>query len=209
MPPGSHVAWLVGQLLRIGAGGVLLEDQLWPKRCGHMAGKSVVPAEEHAAKIRAAVDARGDNDTFMITARTDAIASFGVDEAIRRGKLYKEAGADFIFVEAPRTAAEIRRVAREVPGPVVINNIEGGRTPILPIEELRDLGFMSVGFVLTALFASAAAMRDAYAHVLAHGSSDGLADQPGKLMAFDEFTRMIGLRERLALDAKYVVEKKN
>jgi len=145
----------------------------------------------------------------MITARTDAIASYGVDEAIRRGKMYKEAGADFIFVEAPRTAAEIRRVAREVPGPIVINNIEGGRTPILPIEKLHELGFMSVGFVLTALFASAAAMEGAYAHVLKHGSSDGLAAEPGRIMAFDRFTKMIGLQERLALDAKYAVAGKN
>lgn len=155
--------------------------------------------EEHVQKIRAAVHARGEDETFMITARTDG-RLISLDEAIRRAKAYKDAGADFIFVEAPQTVEEIERIACEVPGPVVINNIEGGKTPILPIERLHELGFMSVGFVLSGIFACAQAMDEVFKHMVQHGSSAGVAH---RLMHFDDFTDLVGLPERVALDAQF------
>ena len=194
-----NVQRMVRELVRMGARGVLLEDQKWPKRCGHMRGKDVIDADEHAMKIRAAKEARGDAP-LIITARTDALATHGIDEALRRALLYKEAGADLIFVEAPQSVDEIKRIAKEVRGPVVINNIEGGQTPILSLEELRELGVLSVGFVLTGLFAAAKALTETYAHVLKHGTSDGLN---GKLLSFDDFGDLIGLEEKYTLDARY------
>ena len=191
-----NVIRMVKELVRMGARGILLEDQTWPKRCGHMRGKSVVSMEEHVAKIRAAREARGDA-LFTITARTDARDPLGLDEAIRRGKAYKEAGADLIFIEAPQSVEELKRIADEVPGPLVINNIEGGKTPILSLEELREMGFISVGYVLSGLFASAKALSDTYAYLLEHGNTDGIRDN---LMAFDEFNEMIGLEEKYRLD---------
>ena len=197
-----NVMRMVKELVRMGARGILLEDQTWPKRCGHMRGKSVIPMEEHAAKIRAAVEAKGDAP-FLITARTDARDPLGLDEAIRRGKAYKQAGANMIFIEAPRSVEELKRIAAEVPGPLVINNIEGGKTPILPLEKVHELGFTSVGFVLSGLFASAKALADTYAHILKHGDSTAIQD---KMMTFDEFTRMMGIEEKYALDEKFKPE---
>ncbi len=194
-----NVQRLVRDLIRARARGVLLEDQTWPKRCGHMRGKSVIEAEEHAAKIHAAVDARGEAP-FTITARTDALETHGVDEAIRRARLYKEAGADVLFVEGPRSRDELRRIGAELPGPLAVNLIEGGRTPICSPEELVDMGFFSIGFVLTGLFAAAAALERAYAQLFEHGSSGSLS---GEMMDFERFNRLIGLEERLKEDEKY------
>jgi len=194
-----NVTRMVVELVRMGARGILLEDQTWPKRCGHMRGKSVVPMEDHVAKIRAAREARGDA-LFTVTARTDAREPLGLDEAIRRGKAYKEAGADLIFIEAPRSAEELKRIAEEVPGPLVVNNIEGGKTPVMPLEELREMGFISVGYVLSGLFASAKALADTYAYLLEHGDTSGIRD---KMMAFDEFNEMIGLEEKYRLDEQF------
>jgi len=194
-----NVTRMVVELVRMGARGILLEDQTWPKRCGHMRGKSVVPMEDHVAKIRAAREARGDA-LFTVTARTDAREPLGLDEAIRRGKAYKEAGADLIFIEAPRSVEELKRIAEEVPGPLVVNNIEGGKTPVLPLEKLREMGFISVGYVLSGLFASAKALADTYAYLLEHGDTSGIRD---KMMAFDEFNEMIGLEEKYRLDEQF------
>jgi methylisocitrate lyase len=194
-----NVIRLVEELVAMGARGVILEDQTWPKRCGHMRGKSVVPTEEHVQKIRAARWARGEA-RFLITARTDALGPLGVDEAIRRGLAYREAGADLIFVEAPRTKQEMRRLVQEVNGLMVANMIDGGQTPLLPLEELHELGYVSVGYVLTGLFAAAKAMDEAYRHLLARGSSLGLQD---RLMSFDEFTSLVGLEEKYALDEQF------
>ena len=196
-----NVTRMVRELLGMGARGIILEDQTWPKRCGHMRGKSVVPVEEHMQKIRAAKAAKaGEKRPFFITARTDARGPLGLDEAILRGNAYKEAGADLIFIEAPQSVAEIERIAKEVKAPLVINMIEGGKTPILSLEEVHRLGFISCGFVLTGLFAAAKAMADAYAHLQRFGSSDAMADQ---MMSFDEFTDILGLEEKYAFDEKF------
>ena len=194
-----NVRRMVKEAIAMGARGLLLEDQTWPKRCGHMRGKSVVPMEEHVQKIRAAVDAKGEAP-FIITARTDARDPLGLDEAIRRGQAYKEAGATIIFVEAPRTKEEMERIAAEVPPPLVINNIEGGQTPILSIEELNEMGYLSVGYVLSGLFSAAKALDNTFRHLIEHGNTDAIRDT---MMEFSEFTELIGVEEFYELDEKY------
>ena len=194
-----NVKRMVRELVTMGARGVLLEDQRWPKRCGHMRGKEVIAAEEHAAVIRAAVEERGDA-SFVITARTDALETDGLDEAIRRARLYKEAGATLLFVEGPRSVEELRRIGAEVPGPLVVNLIEGGRTPLCSLEELAEMGFFSVGFVLSGLYAAARALDETYREIRRAGSTDALGD---RLMRFDEFNELIGAEERLKEDARF------
>jgi methylisocitrate lyase len=194
-----NVFRLVNELKEMGARGILLEDQVWPKRCGHMKGKDVIPAEEHEQKIRAAVEARGDY-ALMITARTDALAVHGLDEAIRRANLYKEAGANLIFVEAPRTVDDLREIGKQVPPPLVVNCIEGGQTPILSLEEYKELGFIAIGYVLSGLYASAKALADVYACLREHGTSEPMRD---RMMDFNEFAEVIGLEQKYALDEKF------
>jgi methylisocitrate lyase len=194
-----NVFRLVKALKEMGARGVLLEDQVWPKRCGHMKGKDVIPAEEHEQKVRAAVEARGDYP-LMITARTDALAVHGLDEAIRRANLYKSAGADLIFVEAPRTVEDLREIGRQVPPPLVVNCIEGGQTPILSLEEYKALGFIAIGYVLSGLYAAAKALADVFACLREHGTSKPMRD---RMMDFNEFADVIGLGQRYALDERF------
>jgi methylisocitrate lyase len=194
-----NVQRMVRELVAMGARGVLLEDQRWPKRCGHMRGKEVIPAEEHAAKLRAAVDARGDAP-FAITARTDALETHGLDEAIRRARLYKEAGASLLFVEGPRNVEELRRIGAELPGPLVVNLIEGGRTPLCSLEELAEMGFFSVGFVLSGLYAAARALDETYREIRRAGTTQRLGD---RLMSFDEFNALIGVQQRYQDDERY------
>lgn len=198
-----NVIRMVRELVAMGARGIILEDQTWPKRCGHMRGKSVIPCEEHAQKLRAAKEARG-GAPFLIVGRTDARGPLGLDEAIRRGRVYHEAGADLIFVEAPETVEELRRIASEVKAPLVVNMIEGGKTPLLPLEDLYEMGFVNVGYVLTGLFAAAKALDRAYRHLLAHGTSRGFEKN---LMAFEEFTALVGLDAKYALDEKFRAPK--
>lgn len=196
-----NVVHMVEALVQLGAAGVILEDQTWPKRCGHMRGKSVVPVEEHVAKIRAAAGVRDRlKESFVITARTDARGPLGIDEAIRRAIAYREAGASVIFVEAPESEAELKRITSEIPGFKTVNNIEGGKTPILPLERAHELGFVSVGFVLTGLYAAARAIQHSYEHLLEHGTSQGLED---RMMSFDEFGEVVGLEQKYALDEKF------
>src|SRR3954471_17635808 len=135
-----NVLRTVRDLQDAGAAGVFLEDQVWPKKCGHMAGKRVVDTAEHAAKIRAAAESRGERDLFIV-ARTDARQPLGLDAAIERCLAYKEAGADALFVDAPQTVEELEQIAQALPGPLVANMIERGQTPHLSRSELRDLGF--------------------------------------------------------------------
>jgi methylisocitrate lyase len=200
-----NVLYMIESLIQMGAAGVILEDQTWPKRCGHMRGKSVVPMEEHVAKIRAAVDVRDRlNESFIITARTDARGPLGLDEAIRRGNAYREAGASIIFVEAPESEEELKRIASEIPGLKTVNNIEGGKTPIVPLERAHELGFISVGFVMTGLYAAARTLLQAYEHLLEHGGSAGFED---RMMNFDEFGEILGLESKYALDDKFATRQ--
>ncbi|HTO06296.1 MAG TPA: isocitrate lyase/PEP mutase family protein [Myxococcota bacterium] len=194
-----NVQRLVRELVRLGAAGVLLEDQVWPKRCGHMRDKQVIPAEEHVQKLRAAVDARG-AAKLMILGRTDARGPIGLDEAIRRGRMYREAGADIIFVEAPTSREELARIGREVPGPLMANMVEGGVTPILPLDELRALGFEYVVYPLTGLLGAARALERAFRELAAKGTSRN--DDEAR-MSFAEFTELVGLSEKYAAAERY------
>jgi 2-methylisocitrate lyase-like PEP mutase family enzyme len=184
-----------------GAAGVHLEDQVAPKRCGHMAGKSVIPARDMVAKIKAAVDARRD-DAFVIMARTDARAVDGLDAALERAALYVEAGADMIFVEAPRSEEEIERIAREVSVPQLFNWTFGALTPHLDRARLAELGFELV------LFSDIASvvhhgLTAFHARLAAAESLDEIADA---ITPFDDFNAFVGLPEWRALEQRYVAE---
>jgi methylisocitrate lyase len=194
-----NVQHMVRELVAMGARGIILEDQRWPKRCGHMRGKAVIDAEEHVAKIEAAVEARCDR-AFFITARTDALETHGIDEAIRRAKLYKEAGATVLFVEGPRSLEDLRRIGNELPPPLALNLIEGGLTPMPSLEEVAELGFFSVGFVLSGLYAATQALFDTYTAIREHGTTDGVRD---RMTEFEAFNRFIGADERYAEDERF------
>ena len=194
-----NVIRTVGDLQDAGAAGVFLEDQVWPKKCGHMAGKEVVPLEDHAAKLRAAADARGERDLFIV-ARTDARQPLGLDAAIERCLAYKEAGADALFVEAPLSVEELERIAEALPGPLVANMIERGVTPHLPRSELEQLGFNMIVCPLAGLFAAAQAVKEVLNELKKRETTAGAIDS---LMGFDEFNELVGLEARYADEARY------
>lgn len=181
-----------------GASGVFLEDQVWPKRCGHMAGKQVVDRGEWLMKLRAAVDhAEG----LHVTARTDARAAFGLDEAIERAKMARDTGVDALFVEAPESIAELERIAAALPDvTLVANMVETGRTPLLTPAELADLGFRLIVSPLSGLFSMVTAMRDSLALLQRDGS---LRDHLDRLVEFDEFTRLVRLDDHQAMEQRY------
>ena len=181
-----------------GAVGLFLEDQVWPKRCGHMAGKQVVERGEWLAKLQAALDHRSH---LFVTARTDARGPLGLDEAIERGREAAELGVDAVFVEAPESVAELEHIARALPGvTLVANMVETGRTPLLTPAELRELGFSLIVSPLSGLFAAVKALGDAYARLAEAGS---LRDDLDRLVAFDTFTDLVGLPAAQAVDARY------
>jgi len=194
-----NVQRLVAELVGIGAAGVFLEDQVWPKRCGHMRGKAIVPIEEHVEKIAAAADARGDAD-FLIVGRTDARAVVDLEEAIRRGLAMKAAGADLVFIEAPQGVDEMRRITAEIPPPLLVNMVEGGHTPLLPLRELEEIGYEVAVYPVTGILTAARALEQAYRHLAAHGDTAAIAD---RMMGFDEFGTLVGLDEKYALAEKY------
>ncbi len=182
-----------------GAAGLFLEDQVWPKRCGHMRGKQVVERNEWLRKLEAVVSQRGERDLFLV-ARTDARAARGLDEAIARGQAARDLGADAVFVEAPESVAELEAIARAIPGPKVANMVEGGRTPLLTPDELHALGFDLIVTPLAALLASARAVRDAYAELRRVGTMRGRLDT---LLSFDEFNTLIDLDRHYALEQRF------
>jgi carboxyvinyl-carboxyphosphonate phosphorylmutase len=185
---------------RAGVAGLHLEDQVMPKRCGHMTGKQVVSGEEMVAKVRAAVDARTDPDLLLI-ARTDARAPHGLDDALRRARAYREAGADMLFVEALEGVEEIELVARELADvPLLFNWVEGGRTPPLPYERLAELGFALVIFPIGALLTATAAVQHYLGAVRRAGSPLPVLDQ---LPGFDAFLDVIGLAEIGELEHRF------
>jgi 2-methylisocitrate lyase-like PEP mutase family enzyme len=194
-----NVIRTVKELIRAGAAGMFLEDQVWPKRCGHMKGKQVVPLQEQLKKLTAAIDARGGDD-FYIVARTDARQALGLKDAIERGIAFKKLGADAVFIEAPTSKEEMKEIARNVPGPLVANMIERGVTPLMGPEELRDLGFQLIVWPLGPLYASAKALKDVYSTLRTKGTTQEILD---RLVSFDEFNGIVGLEEKYALDARY------
>ncbi|NNF23258.1 MAG: isocitrate lyase/PEP mutase family protein [Rhodobacteraceae bacterium] len=171
-----------------GAAGINLEDQVIPKRCGHFTGKAVIDAGKMAGKIHAACDARRDPD-FVINARTDALQPLGVDEAIRRGNLYAEAGATLVFVDGIETREEVRRVIGEINAPVSINMVEGGRTPLFTFAELQDLGAARVSAPVTTILAAMQGVRGALAAMKRDARP---ASEPERLAGFDEIKARVG-----------------
>jgi methylisocitrate lyase len=182
-----------------GAAGVFLEDQVWPKKCGHFAGKQVIPVEEHAAKIKAACDARGERDLFIV-ARTDARQPLGVEAAIERCLVYKEAGADALFVEAPQSVEELEQIAEALPPPLVANMIERGVTPHLSRSELKELGYSLIVCPLAALYASSKAVLDVLTELRENETTAAVVD---RMLAFDEFGELVDLEARYADEARY------
>ncbi len=183
-----------------GAAGVLFEDQVWPKRCGHMAGKQVIDAEEHARKIRAAADAKLHPETLLI-ARTDARAVLGLDAAIERGKRYLDSGADALFIEAPQNEQELEQICRSFPDTILIANmIEGGRTPNLTDKDLENMGFKIVFYPCTLVYTVTKALRDVLTKLHEDGSTLGARDL---MLSFSEFNKYIGLEKYNELDKKY------
>jgi len=194
-----NVVRTVKLLERAGADAIQIEDQVFPKRCGHFDGKTVIPQTEMVAKIKAAVDARGDPD-LLIVARTDAIATHGFQAAIERATAYREAGADVSFVEAPQSPAEIAAIPRLLPWPQIINIVLGGRTPELPNERLRELGFAGVLYANVALQSALRGMQEALSVL----RKDGRMGDAGKLAVdFSERQRLVGKAEFDALERKY------
>jgi methylisocitrate lyase len=187
----------VQELIAAGAAGCFLEDQAWPKKCGHMRGKRVIDRDEYVQKIRAAVDARADRD-FFIVARTDALAVSGMDEAVSRILAAREAGADASFIEAPSSIEELAEIGRRVPRPMVANMIEGGKTPVLSRERLAEMGFQLILYPLVGLYAAAKAISAVFQQVYRDGTADAQSQ-----MTFSEFNELIGVAEKNALAERY------
>lgn len=179
-----------------GAVGIQLEDQEFPKRCGHTPGRRVIPAADMARKIAVAAESRR-SDEFVIVARTDARTSLGLDEALRRGEIYQKAGADILFIESPESEEEMARIGRSFDIPVLANMVEGGRTPILPKARLAALGYRMAIFPVTGLLAAAAALKSVYETLRRDGSSAAL-DVP--LYPFDNFSKLIGFEDVWAFE---------
>ena len=189
----------VRTLERAGANAIQIEDQVFPKKCGHFAGKDVVGTGEIVSKIKAAVDAR---DHLLVVARTDARAIHGLDDAIERAQRFVEAGADAVFIEAPRTPDELKRIAREIEAPHFANMVIGGLTPVLPRSELEEYGFSVVLYANAALQAALTGMQA----TLTRLKEDGRLDEAGGMMAtFAERQRIVGKPHFDALEKKYAV----
>ncbi|MCP5028615.1 MAG: oxaloacetate decarboxylase [Actinomycetia bacterium] len=195
-----NVIRTVQEYEQAGVAGLHIEDQVMPKRCGHMEGKEVVPVDEFVGKIDAAVSARTNPD-LVVMARTDARAPHGLDDAIDRARRCREAGADVLFVEALRGEDELRLVADELAGtPLLFNWVDGGKTPPLALDQITELGFQIVIYPVTTVLAATAAMRRALASIRDQGTpAEVMADHP----SFDEFTELIGLGETTELEQRF------
>ncbi len=195
----TNVQRTVKQFEKAGAASVMLEDQVSPKRCGHMSSKHVVPADEFVAKIRAAVDARTDQD-LTILARTDAIGVKGLSEAVDRAHQCVEAGADWVFLEAPETLDQLTQIPRLVPVPTLANMIPGGKTPILPASELESMGFAAVVFPNVFTYAYAKLATDIATELLRSGTTAPFHNQ---MIEFDEFNQLVGLPKIREAEQRY------
>lgn len=195
---------LVKELESAGASGIFLEDQRWPKRCGHMKGKEVIRKEEYAEKLQAALDARKSKD-FIIVSRTDAIATEGLDKAIERGLYYKKIGADVIFVEAPKTIGEMKKIGKTIKAPLVANMIEGGATPISSASTLHKMGFKIILYPLSVLFANTFASIQILKELKKSGTTTRLNKN---LVNFDEFNNIVELSKFRKLEKKYSTSDK-
>jgi 2-methylisocitrate lyase-like PEP mutase family enzyme len=190
----------VQEFQRAGVAAVQIEDQIFPKKCGHFSGKHVIAFDEAVSKIKAAVDARGDSE-LVIIARTDAIAVEGFDEAMRRARAFHDAGADMLFVEAPRTREQMAAICRDLPGIKIANMVEGGNTPILPAKELKEMGFHLAIYANMVLRSSVKAIQKSLAHL--KGAGDSLAIL-GDMITMDERAHVTRKDQLDALEKRYV-----
>jgi methylisocitrate lyase len=197
-----NVIRTVKELISAGAAGCFLEDQVWPKKCGHMRGKRVVDRDEYVNKIRAAVEARAGRD-FFIVARTDALAAVSLEEAIERVTAAREAGADASFVEAPESLAQMAEIGKRAPRPIVANMIEKGRTPVLSRGELSKMGFDLILYPLAGIFAAAQALKDVYEKLKRDETTQGMYD---RLMTFETFNDLIGVEEKYKVAERFGVK---
>jgi methylisocitrate lyase len=182
-----------------GAAGLFLEDQVWPKRCGHMRGKRVVERAEWLGKLRAVLETRSEHDLFLV-ARTDARAAVSLDEAIARGQAARDLGADAVFIEAPESVGELEQIARAIPGPKVANMVEHGKTPLLAPDELHQLGFDLIVTPLAGLLSAAKALQDTYALLRRDGT---MRDHLDRLIPFDDFNQVVELERHYALERRF------
>jgi 2-methylisocitrate lyase-like PEP mutase family enzyme len=197
-----NVRRTVREYERAGVAALHIEDQVWPKKCGHMEGKQVIPTQEMVQKIHAAVEARQDPD-FVIIARTDANAVYGLEDALQRARAYREAGADVLFIEAPRSLAELRAIGQTFPDvPLLFNWAESGKTPSLSLEEIRSLGFKLIIFPVSLLFAATYTMLQLL-EVLKRGETS--MPFASHMVTFAQFTDLVGLPEIQTLERRYGV----
>jgi methylisocitrate lyase len=200
----TNVARTIRQFERAGVGGLFIEDQVFPKRCGHTPGKQVVPLEDMLGKLKAALDARHDPD-LVIMGRTDALAVHGIDEAIDRANAFVEAGCDLIFVEAPRNAEDMARICREVPAPQLANMVDFGDSPELTAAELSALGYATAVWPVSSIFAVAYAVRELMQKLRQDGTTKTAQD---RMLTFDDYTNLVGLPELRSQEQHYLDEAK-
>ena len=182
-----------------GVVAIQLEDQEFPKKCGHTPSRRVIPMQDMVKKIQVASDSRTDKN-FLIIARTDARTSLGIDEALRRGEAYAKAGADILFIESPESLEEMQMIGRQFDLPVLANMVDTGKTPVLSRDELQAIGYQLAIFPVTALLASVKALHAVYAGFKEHGSSVQMADQ---LYEFNELSKLMGFQEVWDFEKKY------
>ncbi|HEX5920769.1 MAG TPA: oxaloacetate decarboxylase [Nitrososphaeraceae archaeon] len=190
---------IVNDLVAYGAAGIFLEDQIWPKRCGHMRGKDVIGVDEYIQKLRAALTA-SENKNFVIVARTDARAPLGFDEAIERGRMYRKEGADVVFVEAPQSEDELREIPKKIDAPLLANMIENGVTPTFSADELKSMGYSMVVFPLSGLYGAAYALKNIFSQLKRTGSTKSSKHM---MLDFNEFNDLVELPRFMQMEKKY------
>jgi len=192
----------VKEFIWAGAAGLFIEDQQWPKRCGHLAGKQLISREELTAKVRAALDARNEEDPdFVLCIRTDAVGSEGFEEAIQRAKICSDLGVDLFLIEPYETMDQMKRAVKEVDIPLILPLVEGGKTPLISVKEAEEMGFKLVAFPGTAMFACAKAVKDVFRLMKQTGSAQSYLDKVERLLDFfDDYT---DLPKGLELEQKY------
>lgn len=202
-----NAAWVTERIITIGAAGMNIEDQVFPKRCGHMSGKEVITAEEMTGKIKACARVRdGLDKDFIINARTDAFAVYGLDEAIRRCQLYLAAGADLVFIDGIKTRADIERAAREIKGPLSVNLMDavtGVKTELIPIPELAKMGIGRVSIPVASIMVMHKALMEFFT-ALKNSPTGILAGETSWLTSFEDYTTFVGLKDYRKLEEEYL-----
>lgn len=195
----------VNEFEKAGADAIQIEDQVMPKKCGHMLGKQIIPCEEMIEKIKVAVESRTSED-FLIIARTDARSIENISVALQRAKKYAKANADVIFVESPRSVEELKLIRREIEKPIMANMVEGGRTPLLSVKQLQEIGFDLVIYPITALLSAAKAINDSLQILREEGETNQILH---KLYSFEKCNDLLGLSEIRELERRYMEDQNN